>query len=98
MLHSYLEAGSKQDKITYSAVMGQCRKCFCGGGMISAEQLIHSIQQHEIDAALISLLGTPQAPSQQEAFPAAECDMHELVEQLDLRVAPDGEVLTLHQH
>ena len=61
--------------------------------MIAAEQLIHSTQQHEVDAALAPLLGTPQTPSQQEAFPAAACDMRDLIEQLDLRIAPDGETL-----
>jgi len=32
----------------------------------------------------------------QEAFPPAACDMHELVQQLDLRIAPDGEHSKAH--
>jgi len=69
----------------------QRRRCFCDGSMINAEQLLHSSQQHEVDAALSPLLGLQQPASTQEAFPPAACDMHELVQQLDLRIAPDGE-------
>ncbi len=59
--------------------------------MINAEQLLHSTQQHEVDAALSPLLGLQQPASMQEAFPPAACNMHELVQQLDLCIAPDGE-------
>jgi hypothetical protein len=69
----------------------QRRRCFCDGSMINAEQLLHSTQQHEVDAALSPLLGLQQPASAQEAFPPAACDMNELVQQLDLRIAPDGE-------
>ncbi|KAL0036130.1 hypothetical protein WJX79_004586 [Trebouxia sp. C0005] len=68
---------------------GMLRRCFCDGSMINAEQLLHSTQQHEVDAALSPLLGLQQPASMQEAFPPAACDMHELVQQLDLRIAPD---------
>ncbi len=64
--------------------------------MINAEQLLHSTQQHEVDAALSLLLGFKQPASAQEAFPPAACDMHELVQQLDLRIAPDGEHSKTH--
>ena len=64
--------------------------------MINAEQLLHSTQQHEVDAALSPLLGLKQPASMLEAFSPAACDMHELVQQLDLCIAPDGEHSKAH--
>lgn len=65
--------------------------------MVNGAQLLNSKQQQGINAALNALLGSSTRPAMQEAFPGTECDMHSLVQQLDLRIAPEGEQTSLCQ-
>ena len=68
-----------------------CRQSFGGGGMVNGSQVLDSAQQHEVNAALSGILGATASPATQEAFPSADGDMQALTEQLDQRIAPDGQ-------
>ena len=67
-----------------------CRQCFCNGGLINSTKLLHSTQQHEVDAALTAFLGPTSSLEGQTAIPNAESDMEAITCQLDSLIAPQG--------
>ena len=67
-----------------------CRKRLGGGGMLNSSAVLSSLEQHEIDSALISLLPKLPPADGKEAFPAAALDMHSVAQQLDSQIAPAG--------
>lgn len=59
--------------------------------MLNSSLVLHSAEQHEVDSALHALLPELPAADRKEAFPAADCHMQSIAQQLDSQIAPAGE-------
>ena len=58
--------------------------------MLNSSTVLSSLEQHEIDSALTSLLPKLPPADRKEAFPAANLDMHSVAHQLDSQIASAG--------
>lgn len=65
--------------------------------MLNSSKVLSSVEQQEIDSALTPLLPNLPPADRQEAFPAADLDMHSVAQQLDSQIAPAGKcTITCH--
>lgn len=58
--------------------------------MLDSSKVLSSLEQHEIDSALTSLLPKLPPADRKEAFPAADLDFLGVAQQLDSQIAPAG--------